>query len=155
MKHKTNVGFILAAGISFALFACNQQGQTDEQAKTSEDTSEVVKKETGQMPAYDQERSVTKIAPALYKQLSDTLNVRVLEGTYNPGDSSVLHSHPDFALYVLQGGTVELTATDGTKQTLEFKSGMGLVLPATSHSAKNTGSTTIKLLVVEVNRPRM
>lgn len=154
MKQKTNTSFILAAGISCALFACNQKGQTDDQAKTG-DTSEVVKKETDQMPAYDPERSVTKISPALYKQLSDTLNVRVLEGTYNPGDSSTLHSHPDFVLYVLQEGTVELTATDGTKQTIEFKPGMGLILPATTHSAKNTGSTTIKLLVVEVNRPRM
>ena len=152
MKKKVNTGFILAAAISFVFFACNQQ--TDDQAKTG-DTTEVVKQENDQRPAYDPERGVTKISPALYNQLSDTLDVRILEGTYKPGDSSKLHSHPDFALYVLQGGTVELTATDGKKQTLEFKPGMAVILPATTHSAKNTGSTTVKLIVVEINRPRM
>ena len=42
-------------------------------------------------------KGVTKISPNLYKQLEDTLNVKVVVGTYKPGDSSIMHAHPDFA----------------------------------------------------------
>jgi hypothetical protein len=31
---------------------------------------------------------------------------------------------------------------------------MAVVLPATIHSAKNVGKSTLRLVVVEVNRPR-
>lgn len=106
------------------------------------------------MPPFDISRSVTTISPDLYKQLSDTLNIRILEGTYKPGDASIIHAHPDFALYVLEGSTVELTSMDGNKQNIEFKKDMAVVLPAETHSAKNIGKTTLRLIVVEVNRPR-
>jgi quercetin dioxygenase-like cupin family protein len=105
-------------------------------------------------PAYDASLSVTTIAPDLYKQLADTLGIRVLEATYKPGDSTLVHAHPDFAMYVLDGSMVELTLTNGTKQNIEFQKGMGIVLPAESHSAKNIGKTTLRLVVVEVDRPR-
>lgn len=103
---------------------------------------------------FDTSRSVTRISPNLYRHLADTLNVRVLQGTYKPGDSSIMHAHPDFALYVLEGSTVELTAEDGSKQNIEFKKDMAVVLPAATHSAKNIGNSTLKVIVVEVNRPR-
>lgn len=94
----------------------------------------------------------TKIAPALYKIKNDTLRIRVLEIVYKPGQSSALHSHPDAALYVIEGGTSEFTAKDGTKQTRTLKSGMAMVMPGGVHSVKNTGTTTTKALLVEVNR---
>ena len=96
----------------------------------------------------------TKIAPALYKLKSDTLDIRVLEVTYKPGQSSALHAHPDNAVYVINGGTVAFTEKDGTKQTAEFKPGMTMVGAGGEHSVKNTGKTTLKVLLVEVNRPR-
>jgi mannose-6-phosphate isomerase-like protein (cupin superfamily) len=65
-----------------------------------------------------------------------------------------MHAHPDFALYVLEGSTVEITATDGSKQIIEFKKDMAVIMPATTHSAKNIGKTNLRLVVVEVNRPR-
>ena len=43
------------------------------------------------------------------------MGIRVLEATYKPGDSSALHSHPDYALYVINGGTAEFTGKDGKK----------------------------------------
>lgn len=116
---------------------------------TSNDTTA-----TSKYIAFDASRSVTRISPGLYKQLADTLNIRIIQGTYKPGDSSIMHAHPDFALYVLEGGTVELTAHDGNKQNVEFKKDMAVVLPAATHSAKNIGKTTLRLIVVEVNRPR-
>jgi quercetin dioxygenase-like cupin family protein len=99
-------------------------------------------------------QDVHKIAPTMYKVLSDTLGIRVMEATYKPGESAAMHLHPDFALYVLSGGTVELTNTKGVKQVVPFTTGMGVVLPGESHTAKNIGETTLKLLVVEVRRPK-
>ena len=131
---------------------CNSQDQTKD-ANTADTTSTNQSGSTKYTP-FDASRGVTKISPDLYKQLADTLNVRVLQGTYKPGDSSIMHAHPDFALYVLEGGTVELTAEDGNKQNIEFKKDMAVVLPAATHSAKNIGKTTLRLVVVEVNRPR-
>ncbi|MGI8601016.1 MAG: hypothetical protein ACR2KB_17310 [Chitinophagaceae bacterium] len=57
-------------------------------------------------------------------------------------------------MYVLSGGTVELTNTKGEKQVVPFTTGMGIVLPGESHTAKNISETTLKLIVVEVRRPR-
>jgi quercetin dioxygenase-like cupin family protein len=99
-------------------------------------------------------QDVNKIAPNMYKVLSDTLGIKIMEATYLPGESTSMHLHPDFALYVLSGGTVELTNTKGEKQVVPFTTGMGIVLPGESHTAKNIGETTLKLIVVEVKRPR-
>ena len=122
--------------------------------ETITDTTSDNKTDKSNRVAFDTSRSVTTISPNLYKKLADTLNIRMLMGTYKPGDSSIMHAHPDFALYVLDGSTVELTAENGSKQNIAFKKGMAVVLPATTHSAKNIGNTTLRLVVVEVNRPR-
>ena len=105
-------------------------------------------------PAYDTAKSVTIISPRLYKELADTLNIRMVQGIYKPGDSSILHAHPDCALYVLESGTVEFTAADGKRDTMKFTKNSAFILPATSHSVKNIGRTTLRLLVIEANRPR-
>ncbi len=136
----------------FLIIGCNNRNQSDD-TKIADTTSKG-KIEAGNIAHFDNSRSVTTISPDLYKQLSDTLNIRILEGTYKPGDSSIMHAHPDFALYVLEGSTVELTSMDGNKQNVEFKKDMAVVLPATTHSAKNIGKNTLRLIVVEVNRPR-
>jgi quercetin dioxygenase-like cupin family protein len=136
----------------FYLAGCNNQDQAGGPQKT--DTASVDTPTATRYTPFDTSRSVTRISPGIYKQLADTLNIRVIQGTYKPGDSSIMHAHPDFVLYVLQGGTVELTASDGKKQNIEFKKDMAVVLPAATHSAKNIGKTTLKVIVMEVNRPR-
>ena len=149
MRYKLSIKPQLFSLLALIIASCNDPAQTrDAEIK---DTS---KTETVDKPSYDSSRSVTAISPNLYRKLSDTLNIRMLEGTYQPGDSSIMHAHPDFVLYVLEGGTAELTMTDGAKQTIEFKKDMAVVLPAATHSAKNIGKTKLRLIVVEVDRPR-
>lgn len=138
--------------VLFWCTSCSNNGTSNEANTanvTSKDTAE-----TQNYASFDASRGVTKISPDLYKQLADTLNLKVLQGTYHPGDSSIMHAHPDFALYVLEGGLVELTAANGTKQNIDFKKDMAVVLPAETHSAKNIGNSTLRLIVMEVNRPR-
>lgn len=138
--------------VFFLFVSCNSEVKSDV-PKEAEATAVVVQAASRYIP-FDESKGVTKISPNLYTQLADTLNIRVLQGVYKPGDSSILHAHPDFALYVLEGSTAELTAEDGKKQNIEFKTGMAVVLPASTHSAKNIGKSTLRLVVVEVNRPR-
>ena len=152
MKRKINRLFLLALGISMALIACNQGDKKEESSSTTDSTS-ITKTDTVQQVTQDAAIDAVKAAPNLYKVLSDTMGIRLLEATYKPGESSALHSHPDYALYVIDGGTAEFTGKDGTKRTSEMKSGMEIVRPAEVHSVKNTGKTTLKVLLVEVNRP--
>jgi len=152
MNRKINGLFILALGISMAFIACNG-GDTKEAATTTTDSVSTTKTDTAQQMAQDATADAIKAAPNLYKLISDTMGIRVLEATYKPGDSSAMHSHPDYALYVINGGTAEFTGKDGKKMVSEMKSGAANIRAAEVHSVKNTGKTTIKVWLVEVNRP--
>jgi len=105
-----------------------------------------------QNPAIDAASDASKVAPGLYKVKADSLGIRVLEVNYKPGQSSPMHSHPEAALYVLDDGKGEFTDKDGKKNVIEFKKGMAMIRPAESHSVKNVGKTTLKAILVEVNR---
>jgi mannose-6-phosphate isomerase-like protein (cupin superfamily) len=154
MKQKSGNQFILALCISLVLFACDQQTKKEDETKTTDSTS-VTKPEAVQPPAPQETVSdAVKVAPDLYKVLSDSMGIRILEATYKPGDSSAMHSHPDNAVYVAEAGTAEFTDKDGKKNVIEFKKGMIMVRPGESHSVKNTGKTTLKVILVEVNRPK-
>jgi quercetin dioxygenase-like cupin family protein len=138
--------------VSIMAVSCNSSTETNE--TPGMDTTQKADAPARNFPSYDQSKSVTVISPSIYKQLADTLNIRMISGVYKPGDSSIMHAHPDFAMYIMEGGTVELTAENGAKQIIEFKKDMPVIMPASTHSAKNVGKTTLKLVVVEVNRPR-
>ena len=134
-----------------------RSGEVHSVKNTGKTTIKVLLVETTrpmQITSPDAATDATKVAGALYKLKADTLGIRVVEINYKPGQSSAMHSHPDAALYVINGGTAEFTAKDGTKQTMDLKSGMTMVAPADTHSAKNPGKTSFKAILVEVNRAR-
>jgi quercetin dioxygenase-like cupin family protein len=107
-----------------------------------------------QTTSQDAALDATKVASAMYKLRKDTLGIRVIEINYKAGQASAMHSHPDDALYVIQGGKAEFTGKDGTKRTVDLKSGLAMVGPADTHSVKNPGKTPFKAILVEVNRAR-
>ena len=145
--------FILALGISLTLIACNQGEKKEEPAATTDSTSKATA-DTVQPAAKDAAMDAVTVAPGLYKVLNDTLGIRILEANYKPGDSSAMHSHPDYALYVIAGGTAAFYGKEGTRTVSEMKTGMVNIRPEEVHSVKNTGKTTVRVLLVEVNRPR-
>ncbi len=151
MKQKINSRFLLTIGISLTLLACNTQQNKEASAdSTATDTSS--NQATAETPAQEN-IDAAKVAPTLYTVAKDTMGIRVLKITYKPGDSSALHSHPDNVLYVIDGGKGEFTEKDGTKDVRELKSGMIMTQAASTHSVKNVGKTTLKAILVEVNRP--
>jgi quercetin dioxygenase-like cupin family protein len=149
MKRKFRSQFILALGFLLTLAACNQADKKEESSEATDST----KTETVQPVAQDVVMDAVKAAPDLYKVLSDSAGIRIVEATYKPGDSSALHSHADYAIYAAAGGTATFYGKDGNKMENEMKTGTIAVRPGEVHSVKNTGKTPIKVILVEVNRP--
>ena len=91
-----------------------------------------------------------KVAPNIYnKVLLENDNVRVMEVFFKPGDEAAKHSHPAHFAYILTGGKLSIT-TDGKTVVAEAKAGDVIWMEAETHSAKNTGDTDVKLIVVEL-----
>jgi len=99
-------------------------------------------------------QDVSKVSPKNYKVVIDNDKVQVLDNTSNPGDKTAMHSHPDYLIYVLEGGTVKSTTQDGKSETLVFKKGQTLWRNATTHATQNIGKTKIHLLLVELKSPK-
>jgi len=149
MKKKNKFGFLLAFAILSTLLACNNADKKEVSAEATDTT----KTETVEPVAQETVPDAIKAAPDLYKVLNDTMGIRILEAIYKPGDSSALHSHLDYATYTVAGGTATFYGKDGTKMENEMKTGMTRIRPGEIHAVKNTGKTTLKVILVEVNRP--
>lgn len=93
------------------------------------------------------------VGPNIYKQVMDNPRVRVLEASFAPGETMVAHSHPDHVGYVMEAGTLTITGADGKAVVHELKVGDALWMPATIHSAQNTGTSKLRVLVVELKEP--
>lgn len=140
--------------ISFLfLTGCNESATTSE--KIDKDTTAVVTNtEKSSMPVYDAAMDPLTVEGAFAKKLGDTLNIKMYELTLKPGDSAMLHTHPDFSLYVIQGGKLAITPQGGERQINDLKAGMGIIFGSVTHSGKNIGNTTVKLLINDIYRPR-
>ncbi len=90
------------------------------------------------------------VAPDIYKVLLENDRVRILEIRTEPGGSSELHSHPDMALYAVTDCAWDLTAPDGETVTAEIPAGAVLYLDATSHSAKDVGTSGSHAIAIEL-----
>ena len=140
----------MVLAISFVFIACNNE---EDKTETATDTSTATSTATTPDASQTQEMDAVKIAPGLYTVAADSMGIRVLNVLYKPGDSSAMHSHPDNALYVIDGGKGEFTGKDGSKQVVDFKAGMAMIRGGESHGVKNVGTATLKAILVEVNRP--
>ena len=146
------VVFIIA--ISLMLIACNE-GSKKEEATTTDTSASTAETKSSQSSMQANEMDAVTVAPNLYKVVADSLGIRILEVTYKPGDSSAIHVHPDNAVYVVQGGTLTSIGKDGAKMVSGVKAGSTAIRAASeAHVTKNTGKTTIKTIIVQVNRPR-
>ncbi|HEY1025426.1 MAG TPA: cupin domain-containing protein [Sphingobacteriaceae bacterium] len=92
-----------------------------------------------------------KLNPGNHKILVDDDHVRVYEVIIPPGQKVAVHSHPRHVVYALSGGTLTLTK-DGKSEAVTIKEGDAMDMPAESHSTENTGSTEVKLVVVEIKK---
>ena len=98
--------------------------------------------------------------PALVNQSSikvlfENDSVRVMEATLPPGYREKTHTHPGYVTYVLDGGRVRLHMADGRTRDSEFKKGNVFYSDPITHWAENTGTTTIRVLLVELRTSKL
>ena len=135
------------------LNSCSEPASTP--VKSNADTaSEVAASEKYSMPAYDPAMDPLTVGAEFSKKLGDTLNIKMYEVTLKPGDSAMVHTHPDHTFYVLQGGKLAVTFQGKGRQVLDLKPGMAAINGPLSDAARNIGNTTIKLLIHDIYRPR-
>ncbi|MFC0774740.1 hypothetical protein [Terrimonas alba] len=106
------------------------------------------------MPGYDPALDPLTVGASFSKKLHDTLNIKFFEAALKPGQSAALHAHPDHVIYVLQGGKLAFYPTGEGRKEAELKAGEGWVGGPLTDSAKNIGKTTIRVLEIDVYRPR-
>lgn len=90
-------------------------------------------------------------ASNVYKFLNENDRVRVLQVIFKPGDIAKMHHHPEHVVYVLSGGRMRMTS-DGKTEDLDLKAGSVVFLKAQNHEAKNIGTSTIDLIVLELKK---
>ena len=84
------------------------------------------------------------------KVLLDNDQVRVILVESVPGVVTPWHSHPNYVLYALTDGKLEITEQGKKATVLELKAGQALYFPAVTHTAKNIGTTTVKIILTEL-----
>ena len=145
---------VMALAISFSFIACNNEEKNSESTSTDSTTAATTSTDSSAAAtSTSQAMDAVTVSPTLYTVAKDSMGIRVLNVVYKPGDSSAMHSHPDNALYVIDGGKAEFTGKDGSKQVVAMKSGMTMIGGAETHTVKNVGNTTLRAILVEVNRP--
>lgn len=150
---KTNACFFILISILF-LAGCKEAETTAEKNEVNTATA-VTNNDNASMPAYDPALEPLTVGAKFSKKLHDTLNVKMYEFTLKPGDSAALHAHPDHTVYVLQGGKALISFNGQAPQEMELITGTGFISPALTDAGKNIGTTTIKLIVTDIYRPRV
>jgi quercetin dioxygenase-like cupin family protein len=151
MKTLLKSGLLFA--FSFWLSGCYQSGTS--QDNTDTDQSLAVSNDMIDMPAYDPAMDMTIMAADAVEMLGDTLGIKMYIATMAPGDSVGWHDHPDYTIYILEGGTMAVYRNGSDeRQIIELPAGAGFVAPAASDAAVNVGNTTIRMLTHDIYRPR-
>jgi quercetin dioxygenase-like cupin family protein len=61
-----------------------------------------------------------------------------------------MHKHPDHVVYVVTGGKLKVSPSEGAAKDFDLKAGQAVFLNAEAHAAENTGTTELKLAVFEL-----
>ena len=100
-----------------------------------------------------QAQDVVKTNPKNTKLLCDTAGVRMILVTIKPGEELALHTHPIQEIYCLRSGQVTVSHKGGTTEVLNVKAGQSMQAgPEIPHTTKNTGTTTMELILVEIEK---
>ncbi|HZJ01759.1 MAG TPA: hypothetical protein VFD22_13945 [Gemmatimonadaceae bacterium] len=110
-----------------------------------------VKRIDGEAASPDQDPA--RVNPSSITVKLENDSVRVMEAVIPPGFKEKQHTHPPYAMYILTGGNIRMHYPDGTTRDVEMTTGAALFSDKTTHWAENTGSSTIRVLLVELRHP--
>jgi quercetin dioxygenase-like cupin family protein len=90
-----------------------------------------------------------KVASHVYKVVFENERARVLDVRMKPGESTTIHSHPDYVVYLLSGGKVRFTSPSGESAEVELPAGASMWRKAEEHATENIGTTEVHALFFE------
>ena len=91
------------------------------------------------------------VGPDIYHKIFENEKVRASDIAFRPGEAIAMHTHAyDHFVYVLEAGQLTLTQPDGKTAVVDGIVGQLMWIPKESHSAKNTGPTNFRALLVEI-----
>lgn len=91
-----------------------------------------------------------KANPDMYKVLVDNEEVRIYEGRFMPGTKSAMHSHAGkHYVYAITEATMTVNPQQGEPRTVKVKAGEMIESQPETHSSTNSGSTEVRLLIIE------
>jgi quercetin dioxygenase-like cupin family protein len=107
-----------------------------------------VKRVDGQaaLPAEDPARN----NPSSLRVLLENDSVRVMEAVLPPGLREKQHTHPPYAMFIINGGSVRTHLPDGSTRDASFSTGEARFSEAVTHLNENTGTSTIRIILVEL-----
>lgn len=77
-----------------------------------------------------------RVAPAMYKVRLNNARVRVLEVTAKAGQKAAKHIHPDYVVYVTNGGKVRFTDAKGATTDADLNAGEVMWRGAETHASE-------------------
>jgi quercetin dioxygenase-like cupin family protein len=152
---KSNLSlFFQLLGMLFFIAGCDQNASTSS-TKSADTTVPAEAIVSTAMPPYDPAMDAFLTGGDAIQKLKDTLGIKFYVVTLKPGDSAMLHSHPDHAVYVLEGGKLRVSFKGNPDAiVMDMKAGESIVGGPVSDAARNIGNTTIKLVIADIYRPR-
>jgi|SRR5262245_58297953 len=99
-------------------------------------------------------QELSKVDPTHVALKLDNATLQVTEVTLKPGEKLPLHTHPAYAVYTIQGGTVRFAFQGGEPVNAVWDHGDVVYGdPEGPHTTENIGKTTVKILLVEIKAP--
>jgi beta-alanine degradation protein BauB len=95
-------------------------------------------------------QDAVKIAPHVYKVLTETDKVRVLEARIKPGAKTELHEHPAHVAVAITPGKFRFSGPDGQTTAAELEVGQTMVFEPTEHTTENIGDAEAVAILVEL-----
>lgn len=92
------------------------------------------------------------VNPDLYRVVFENERVRVLEYHDHPGDTAVVHAHPDSVMVTLSAFDRRLTHGGQTRE-VHFDPFQVRWMDAQEHQGENIGATDTRTIFVELKEP--
>ncbi|MDH5355147.1 MAG: cupin domain-containing protein [Gammaproteobacteria bacterium] len=96
--------------------------------------------------------TASEASPEIYKVLAENETMRVILGTWQPGERDDWHGHPPSSVFYVTDCHVRLFFPDGSVRDLTRQQGKGRARkkPVKSHRLENIGDKVCQILMTEV-----
>ncbi|MCG9972736.1 cupin domain-containing protein [Christiangramia crocea] len=95
-------------------------------------------------------QDAVKVDPEHYKVEVDNPQVRILRISYNPGEESVMHGHPEGVAVFLTDHTAKMKTDDGKSFEMAGQKGDVMWLEKSKHQPSNIGDKPFELIQIEL-----